>query len=104
MLKHKKIILVLLLILFTQVNMNVVNADYCDSKILPETCVDYVFYTNWAGDPRDNSTYRLVSIYVPENIEYLEYLVMTGELRSWYFFKLIYLNSLLIKRGYDPIY
>ena len=91
----KKIILVLIS-LFVLTNMSGANADYCDSKLSPLTCVDYIFNT-WHSE-------RLVSIYVPENIEYIEYLVMTGELTKWYYFKLVYLNTLLIKRGYDPIY
>ena len=64
----------------------------------------YAFYIG--GDEKDyENSYVIVQIWVPENIEYFEYLMMTGQCPIYkYNCKLVYLNALLIKRGLDNIY
>lgn len=52
-----------------------------------------------------SDTCRVVQIEVPNNIEYFEYLFMTNQIRvDSYEFRLIWLNTLLIKKWYDSIY
>lgn len=49
--------------------------------------------------------YKVVTIRIPHNIEWYEYLAMTWQLdENRYEFKLIFLNTLLIKKGLEPIY
>lgn len=87
---------VIIVLMFTGLFMTKTNASYTEE--LPTTYVNYAFAI---GD----GEYKIVTIFVPENIEYVEYLYMVGELSpNSYEFRLVHLNTLLIKRGLDPIY
>ena len=93
----KKIITILILsLLFTQVS-----ADYCgqghEKNSLPATCVAYEYIKEW------EKVY--IEIFVPENIHYYEWLANTNKLSvTSYEWKLININTILIKKGLKPIY
>ena len=60
--------------------------------------VNYAF-EDWKWD------FVVHKVFVPENIEYSEYLYMTWQLDvDSYSYRLIRVNVLLIKRGLDAIY